>query len=203
MKEHNKMLKIPSMLSLSCNAVEVLRLRNQLLMALEQAHVLTQVYRQQMLILRHDYQSNFRDHFKFGLDAARPAGKQVNFVEEGPAHGLRIGLAINEFDKSLASSINFSDSECFKATIIPLGLEELRCVVQYEIVNLQALIVGTRTNQILLDSTLRKKCEIEFFEQHFTVANPAFNLQDILLGPNLLEANLRKLPAQLKSEVTT
>lgn len=55
------------------------------------------------------------------------------------------------------------DPECFKANILPLGLEELRCVVQYEIVNLQALIVGVRTNQALLDNAQRQLCEVEFF----------------------------------------
>lgn len=90
--------------------------------------------------------SNFQEPFKFGLDGPRPFERQVNFVEEGPAHGLKIELAINEFDKLMASSVNFSDAECFKASITPLGLEELRCVVQYEIVNLQALVVAVRTN---------------------------------------------------------
>ena len=91
-------------------------------------------------------------------------------------------MAVNEFDRKLRSSINFSDPECFKATILPLGLEELRIVVQYEVMNLQALIVGTRTNQILLDNSQRKLCEIEFFEKGFTVANPANNLFEKLHG---------------------
>jgi hypothetical protein len=60
----------------------------------------------------------------------------VNFVEEGPGTDLDIKLAINEFDKQLRSAINFSDPECFKALILPLGLEELRSVVAYEVMNL-------------------------------------------------------------------
>lgn len=47
--------------------------------------------------------------------------------------------------------------------MLPLGLEELRAVVRYEVMNLQALIVGTRINQILMDNSVRKLCEIEFF----------------------------------------
>jgi hypothetical protein len=42
------------------------------------------------------------------------------------------------------------------------------------------LIVGTRTNQILLDNSLRKLNEIQFFEKGFTVANPVFNLLEKL-----------------------
>lgn len=67
---------------------------------------------------------------------ARPLNKQVNFVNDGPARGLGIQLAINEFDTSLGTSLNFMDSECFKSCILPIGLEELRSVVHYEIINL-------------------------------------------------------------------
>jgi hypothetical protein len=70
----------------------------------------------------------------------------VNFIDEGPNDDHEIKLAINEFDRKLRSCINFMDPECFKALILPLGLEELRTVVQYEVMNLQALIVGVRTN---------------------------------------------------------
>ena len=129
-----------------------MRLRNLLISTLEQAHILKQTYKAQIQLFRQDFIPNFREPFKFGLDGTRPLDKQVNFVEEGPARGLNIDLAINEFDTLLASSLNFMDPECFKAFILPLGLEELRCVVQYEIVNLQALIVGVRTNQALLDN---------------------------------------------------
>ena len=45
-------------------------------------------------------------------------------------------LAVNEFDVKLKSHLNFSDPECFKAIILPLGLEELRAVVAYEVMNL-------------------------------------------------------------------
>jgi hypothetical protein len=60
----------------------------------------------------------------------------VNFIEDGPGNDVPIKLAINEYSKSLRSCINFTDAECFKAMILPLGLEELRSVVAYEVMNL-------------------------------------------------------------------
>ena len=69
-----------------------------------------------------------------------------NFVDDGPATGMDIELAINEFDPSLRSNLNFSDPEAFKILICPMGLEELRTCVHYQIMNLQVLIVATRTN---------------------------------------------------------
>ena len=125
----------------------------------------------------------------------------INFVDEGPANEIPIKLAINEYSKSLRSCVNFSDPECFKALILPLGLEELRAVVAYEVMNLQGLIVAIKTNQIQTDNSQRQLSEIDFFRLGFTVANPVFNLFDLLQGSNLFESNLKKLPATEASGV--
>ena len=57
-------------------------------------------------------------------------------MDEGPSSGIDMDLAINEFDPTLRSHINFSDSDSFKAMLCPLGLEELRITVFYELMNL-------------------------------------------------------------------
>lgn len=71
-----------------------------------------------------------------------------NFVDHGP--GLQTVIpttyAIKEFDPSMTAILNFSDHEAFKALICPLGIEELRLVLRYELTNLNLLIVATRTN---------------------------------------------------------
>jgi hypothetical protein len=64
--------------------------------------------------------------------------------------------------------------------MLPMGLEELRACVQYEVMNLQATIVGIRTNQLLMDNCQRKLAEVKFFEDGYTVANPVFNLYEKL-----------------------
>ena len=78
--------------------------------------------------------------------------------------------------------------------ICPLGLEELRAVVRYELTNLNLLIVGTRTNQILLDNAQRKLCEIDLFSKGFAVANPVFDLYEKLsVKGNLMDNKLNRL----------
>jgi hypothetical protein len=71
-----------------------------------------------------------------------------NFVDTGPGTEMSIksDLSIREFDPTLISNLNFSDPEAFKALICPLGLEELRAVVRYEILNLHALVIAVRHN---------------------------------------------------------
>ena len=90
--------------------------------------------------------------------------------------------------------INFGDPEAFKGLIAPLGIEELRVVVRYELVNLQTLILGVRHNQIILDNCMRQLAEIELFERSYLVSAPACDILSQLKGSNLFESNLKRLP---------
>ena len=86
--------------------------------------------------MRKDYKPYFKDAFNFEKFIQFPSAEYINFVDEGPSTGIDIKLAINEFDPSLRTGINFSDPESFKALMCPLGLEELRTIAYYELVNL-------------------------------------------------------------------
>ncbi len=84
-------------------------------------------------------------------------------MDEGPASGIDLPLAINEFDPTLRSHVNFSDPDSFKMLLCPTGLEELRVILLYELMNLQTLIVATKTNQTVMDNCLRQIAEIDIF----------------------------------------
>ena len=56
------------------------------------------------------------------------------------------GLSIREFDPTLTAVINFADPEAYKALICPLGLEELRVIVRYELLHVQMLMMAVRHN---------------------------------------------------------
>jgi hypothetical protein len=90
----------------------------------------------------------FKEPFNYVNNVPNGGDNFVNFIDEGPADDHEIKLAINEFDKKLRCCVNFSDPECFKALLLPMGLEELRAVVMYEVMNLQALLVAVKTNQV-------------------------------------------------------
>jgi hypothetical protein len=55
----------------------------------------------------------------------------VNFVEEGVLTGEEIDLAINEFDPSLRSSLNFMNNDSIKCLILDNGITELRATLHY------------------------------------------------------------------------
>lgn len=76
------------------------------------------------------------------------SGRWKNFVDTGPGFKTiyPTTLSIKEFDPTMLACINFSDPEAFKAMLCPLGLEELRIVYRYELVNMNLIIVAVRSN---------------------------------------------------------
>jgi len=131
-------------------------LRALLIDTLIQRHSLSEIYKNQMQAMAKDGRINFRDSFNFStfLQGNSASGRWKNFVDYGPGHktAYPTNLAISEFDPTMLSCINFADPEAFKALLCPLGLEELRAVYRYELVNLNLIIVAVRTNQIILDN---------------------------------------------------
>jgi hypothetical protein len=91
--------------------------------------VLEEVYSKQSKLMGREVSVYFKEQFNFP-DIVQGVGDNfVNFVDEGPADELQLKLAINEFDRSFRAHMNFTNPECFKALVLPLGLEELRVVV--------------------------------------------------------------------------
>ena len=203
LNERTDELTFPPMLVLACNTVEVVRLRQTLLLTLEQTVVLEEAYKHQTKLMGKEGVVYFKEQFNFVNHVPNGGENFVNFIDEGPGDDYEIKLAINEFDRKIRSCINFSDPECFKAMILPMGLEELRAVVQYEVVNLQALIVAVKTNQIQLDNCERKLTEICFVESGFTIQNNVFDLYGKLVGSNALESGMKKMIMAEKSAVNS
>ena len=81
--------------------------------------------------------------------------------------------------------------------ISPMGLEELRVCLFYQLANLQTLIVATKTNQILMDNSIREIAEIDLFIQGQALPNPTYNYFARLQGSQVNEIQIRK---QVQSE---
>ena len=65
LKVHNENVKFPSLLVLTCNSVEVVRLRNLLITTMEQAFVLRNVYKEQVAAFQKEFHPTLREPFKF------------------------------------------------------------------------------------------------------------------------------------------
>jgi hypothetical protein len=72
----------------------------------------------------------------------------------------RFGLAISEFDSALLTNINFRNPDTFKLNILTSGLEEMRAILSYQLMQKQLLIVATRINSHLIDYFQRSMSEL-------------------------------------------
>ena len=181
LKQKKFRANVPSLLEISCNGVEVVRLRCLLIDVLVQREDLIRVYKEQLQTMAKDGRVNFKDPFNFStfLTGNNANGRWRNFVDSGPGHttAYPTNLAISEFDPTMIACMNFSDPEAFKALLCPLGLEELRLVYRYELMNLNLLIVAVRTNQSLLDNLQRSMSELDLLVEGFAISNPVNMVQ--------------------------
>jgi hypothetical protein len=63
----------------------------------------------------------------------------VDFIDQGPTSDFEFPhfLIQKEFDPSMTSNLDFSNPECFKANICPLGVQEFKFLVHYQLMVLQ------------------------------------------------------------------
>jgi hypothetical protein len=135
----------------------------------------------------------FKDPFNFQTFIELADKNYINFVDEGPASGVEIGVAINEFDPTLRSHINFTDPDSFKMMISPMGLEELRLVLFYQLMHLHTMIITTKINQELLDVPMREIAEIDLILDYgMVLPNPTLDYFSRLQGSFVNENMLRK-----------
>lgn len=78
---------------------------------------------------------------------------------------------MREYDPCLLSNFNFRNPDSFKINITTAGLEEVRSVLMYQLLQKHLLIVATRMNQLVLDSSLKAISEINLL-QSLSVATP-------------------------------
>jgi len=54
-------------------------------------------------------------------------------------------LTIKEFDPALLSNLNYKHPDAFKMSVLTSGLEEVRAVLAYQLMQKQLLVVATRS----------------------------------------------------------
>lgn len=80
------------------------------------------------------------------FDTTAISGSYTNYVDYNDGSTLQSDLAFTEFDPSLKASLNFNSDCCIKALLTDLGVEELRAVVRYQLLQKQILTVAVLRN---------------------------------------------------------
>ena len=96
--------------------------------------VLKQIYQNQAeTCKKNDIKVDLPDSVSFEELEPTEEGENdlINYIDEGPAHQIEIGLAIKEFDPKILSNLNFRAPDSFKLCITTSGLEEVRAVLRY------------------------------------------------------------------------
>ena len=114
--------------------MELHRLRNEIILSASETGVLEHIYlEQQKVCACQNIKVELADSISFiDLDTLKGGDRVVNFLDEGPAAHLKIGLAIREFDPNLLSNFNFRSPDTLKFNVLDSGLEEVRAILQYQ-----------------------------------------------------------------------
>jgi len=85
-----------------------------------------------------------------------------------------------EFDNALNINLDLKSESCIKALMTELGLEELRGILHYQVMQQQLLTVAVFTNQHLIDGPSRGIKELELLDKGITVPNPILTVTNIV-----------------------
>lgn len=186
-------IEVPSLLTLYCNMMELLRIRSEIILTASECSILSQIYMQQCEVMKLKNIKLFNDEpISFDLPDLTDS-HLVNFLEHGPSHGEKIDLAVREFDKCFLSNFNFRNPDTFKLNILPSGLEEVRAVLQYQLMQKHLLIVATKINALLLASYQRAFSELSLIEtSRIAVPNNTVSFL-MILNKNMETCNLTYL----------
>ena len=158
-----------------------MRLRHEILLAASECSVLEQIYKQQAEHCKNKGASvTLPDSISFDpVDIHDDQAELINFFDEGTSHSIKIGLAINEYDPCLLANMNFRNPDSYKLNITDAGLEEVRGVLMYQLLQKHLLIVATRMNQLLIDSSLKALSELELLKLSIATPNSTFDIDSV------------------------
>lgn len=71
----------------------------------------------------------------------------MNMIDYNDGTKVEFDLPFREFDNSLRSSLDFRSASCVTALMTDLGVEELRAVLHYQLMQKQILHVAVLLNQ--------------------------------------------------------
>lgn len=89
----------------------------------------------------------------------------MNLVDHNDGTKLGLDLAISEFDPTMLSCFDFRSESCVQALMTDMGLEEMRAVAYYQLVQKQLLIIAVMRNQSILDGPDQGMVELELLNK--------------------------------------
>lgn len=145
---------MPDEQGLMCNLFEAFNLRLLLERHFEETSALEAVYRKLSLAVKREaVEVEFISFF----------GKHphISNLRDWPGSKSSFKLPIFEVSPVLTENLDLKSPTCFRMMILPLGLNELKAVTEYQVMHKHLLIVSSLLNQAAVDKWERQVAEIE------------------------------------------
>ncbi|CAG9315550.1 unnamed protein product [Blepharisma stoltei] len=193
---------IPSLQQLYANSLEIWKFRSVLEKTLEERAILEEIYIAQFKKMGKE------------ITEAPPANWDVGFyltsrVDEGPGSRIDFSLSAFEIDPSLRSNLHFGNVHAIKTLFLTCGLEEIRTVALYEIMNKHLLTIAIQTNQAAIEDSEKQICDIELARDLAYVPklskvkwNNMFGRKGEGLIPDKIEREVKRLQIKMLSEAS-
>ena len=129
--EEGKKIKSPSMLVMACNTVESIRLRRHLIKTIHECDILEEIYASQLGMTNTPVGKIILQE-GIPFETSSISKGNVNFVDTNDGSKMTFDLAFREFDGTLKSCLDFKSDSCVKGLMTDIGVEELRAVLHYQ-----------------------------------------------------------------------
>ena len=176
--EDDKVVRSPSMMRMACNLMEVIRLREELILRISECETLTKIYEQQFSMAGRPQKVQYSDSVNFNTSTILK--DQINIIDSNHGKNKVFDLPFMEYDNTLAINLDLKKESCIKALMTDLGLEELRGILLYQIMHQHMLQIAVQQNQLVLDGPSKALKELELLERSIVAPNPVLRLDNII-----------------------
>ena len=88
---------------------------------------------------------------QINFDISKVLNDCMNLVDVNDGSLIEFDLPFREFDNTLRASLDIRRESCIKALMTDLGVEELRAILHYQMMQQQLLHVAVTVNQTIMD----------------------------------------------------
>lgn len=126
-------LNVPSIMKMCCNIMEVIRLREEIIMRMHESSILGRIYDSQCAVTGKSAKYSINEQVSFATNQVNAENMNIVDLNDGVNLKFSTALPFMEFDRSLSANLDFKSESCIKALFTDLGVEELRAILHLQI----------------------------------------------------------------------
>jgi hypothetical protein len=157
--------------------MEVIRLREELIERVNESNILAKIYLKQAEVAqKKGVQINHETPIAFTTSGQMQ--DYANLVDMNDGKSKSFKLPFMEFDEELRANLDLKSQTCIQALMTDLGVEEMRAILHYQIMQQKLLTVAVMNNQALIDGPQKGIVELQLLAKTISVPNSTIDLTD-------------------------